>query len=407
MEGLSPTMSPLRVSKFLRQSLPPELSRLGSALHQLRIRSRRRFKRIVLPFLNSKALEQASSENVAMARAARILALQPGGEVYDATCGIGADSCALAISGAQVISGDLDHENILFARANFQANGVPNRVVRAEASSLAVRSQLILLDPDRRGGGQRSLDPASWSPSLGRSLSAATHHAGACIKLAPALSPEVLIEAESVHLPAELPRRREWLSHHGELAEVCLWIGSLAGDDPPDRQATYLDRSGEITYFTGSPVEVEALRPEEAAEVAWIADPDPALLRSGLLGNLARELGLAPLASQIAYLGGQEDPVSPFLRSWRVLDSSSLDARRVRAMLAKHDVGPIRVRKRGHPDRPEALERRFKGRGSRSGELLVVRLERGHRAFLVEAAPRAPQAGLVGDEGFEPPTSSL
>ncbi len=50
--------------------------------------------------------------------------------------------------------------------------------------------------------------------------------------------------------------------------------------------------------------------------------------------------------------------------------------------------------------------RKFRGRGEQRGDLLIARLDSGHRAYLVEpTAPTVP--GVVGDEGFEPPTSSL
>jgi hypothetical protein len=58
--------------------------------------------------------------------------------------------------------------------------------------------------------------------------------------------------------------------------------------------------------------------------------------------------------------------------------------KRVRRLLAEHDIGTLQVRKRGHPDTAEALARRLRGPGSRHGQLAVARLERGHLAYLLE-----------------------
>ncbi len=359
---------------------------------------------MALPFLTEKGLQQASAEVVARYRAACVGQRAQGALVLDATCGIGADSCALGLAGLRVVSADRDAENVELTRANRLHHGLDGAVVQADATARAVEASLVLIDPDRRAGAGRSLDPARWSPTLGAALAAATRADGACLKLAPALAPEVLVEAESSHLPAGTPRRREWISRRGELAELCLWTGALAGENPEERQATRLDGDGGVHALAGRPEPVEAWGPEQAARVAWIADPDPALLRAGLLGNLARRLGLAPLAPRIAYLGGEVRPETPFLRSWRVLGSAPLDPRRVRRLLAEHDVGPLEVHKRGHPDPPEVLARRFRGKGGRRGRLLVARLERSHRAYLVESAP---ESRLVGDEGLEPPTPSL
>lgn len=452
LEGLTPDMSGLRVSKKLRQSLPPEIARLAASLHHLRIRSSKRFSTLQLPFLNEKGFMQASAEMVARWRAERIAAQRRGATIYDATCGIGADTCALALAGMRVVYGDLSQENLQFARANLDANDVGALGVRTDATSGSVRSELILIDPDRRSGGERSMDPQSWSPDLASALRVASQHEGACLKLAPALSAELLQAYEDANLPEALPRQREWLSHRGELAELCLWTGSLAGcevlagcedlaggedlagcDSPADgdnktgiddlargeeiavgdtmkRHATRLDEGG-VQSIAGFPMRVAPLDLERARAARWIGDPDPALLRSGLLGNLAKEFGLAPLAGPIAYLGGDHEPRTPFLRVWKVLASTSLDPKKVRAMLNERDIGPIHVRKRGHGDSPQVLEKRLRGRGSRRGELLIARLEKGHWAYLVEAQspPRDTGSGaeLVGDEGFEPPTSSL
>ena len=366
-----------------------------------------------LPYLNEKGLAQASAERVARERATRITEAGEGRRVHDATCGIGADASALAQAGAHVSCGDLDPECALFTRANLEAAGYAPRVVRADARAGAVRAELVTIDPDRRAGGKRSLDPRTWSPSLAAALATAARHEGACLKLAPSLDAALLLEAERAALPREQPRNREWWSHAGELAEVCLWTGVLAEEGAPPRRAVLLPRGGGRAVFEGAPETAPPLSAQEAREVAWIADPDPALLRSGLLGRLAREEGMAPLAARIAFLGGPGRPSSPFLRPWRVLATCALDPRRVRAMLASFDVGPLDVSRRGHPDSAEALARRLRGRGSRRGRLVVARLDPGHRAYLVEdprgqeAAAGGAEAELVGDEGLEPPTPSL
>ncbi len=386
--------SGLRLITLLQKQLPPELARTAAGLWELRHRAARRFPTMSLPYLTKKGLAQASSEVVARRRAACITAWAPSASVLDATCSIGADSVALALDGAQVVSCDRDLACVELTRANLQSHGRRALVAVADAAEPAVSSDLYLCDPDRRGDGRRSLDPREWSPTLEAALRAAARFSGACLKLAPAIDPAALKEAEAVALPTSLPRRREWLSRSGELVEVALWTGVLAGDAPAERVATRLDRGGAEATFAGRPTAVAPLTEAAASEARWIADPDPALLRAGLLGTLAAALGLAPLAAQIAYLGGMERPASPFLRVWRVVGSCPLDRKRVRALLAEHDVGPLRVRKRGHSDPPEVLERRFRGRGTRTGDLLVARLERGHRAYLVEAPTPADDGPL-------------
>lgn len=396
--------SGLHLMNWLRRRLPADVAREAALLAELRERAARRFPTRPLPYLTRRGLAQASSEAVAARRAARLLRLAPGATTLDATCGVGSDCLALALAGGRVVASDRARGTAELARANLAHHGLAPLVVAADAARPAVRADLLLVDPDRRDGERRLLDPEAWSPALSRTLAVVATRAGACIKLAPAMDPGVLEAAEAAALPPALPRRREWLSRGGELVEVALWTGVLAGETAP-RVATRLEASGVVHEYAGTPQEVPALAPEAAAGVAWISDPDPALLRAGLLGTLAADLDLASLGPRLAYLGGGERPRSPFLRSWRVLGSAPLDRKRVRALLAEHDIGPVSVRKRGHPDPPEALERRLRGQGSRRGELVIARLERGHRAYLVEPATVEPE--VVGDEGLEPPTSSL
>ena len=131
-----------------------------------------------------------------------------------------------------------------------------------------------------------------------------------------------------------------------------------------------------------------ALEPERADSPPWIVEPDPVVLRAGLAAALVGP-GVAPLGPRLGFLGPREasqppPPGGPFLHRWRVLGSAPADPKRVRRLLAEADVGPVRVRVRGHPESAATLERRFRGRGSRPGTVLVARLARGHRAYLVD-----------------------
>ncbi len=339
-----------------------------------------------LRYLHKKGLEQASSELVARARAQRVASIASGATWLDATCSIGADALAVALAGLRVSCADLDPESLSYARANLAHHGRSACFVRADATRPAVKAELYYVDPDRRKDGRRSLDPRAWSPSLEACMKTAGRFAGACLKLAPGLAPESLLDAEQAVLDATLARRREWISRAGELAEICLWMGSLGdeGAAPDRRVATLLTHEGARHEFAGEPISRAALTPQEAQAAEYLADPDPAIVRAGLLGRLARSEELAPLAPKLGYLGGSHPSKSPFLRVFRVLDSVALDRKKVRKMLRAHDVGAISVRKRGHPEAAEVLASRLRGDGSRRGELLVARLDSGHRAYLVE-----------------------
>ncbi len=385
----------LGVITHLRGCLGATLARRAARLHELRLRSNQRFPKGFLPFLTPKGLEQATSHVVAEARAKRLRELLGPSRIWDATCGIGADSLALAERG-DVVATELDPEQAACAAANLAQAGSPGRVLRADALLPPFepkRMAAVLLDPDRRPRGKREGDPERWSPPLSSCLSLAERVGAGCLKLPPAF---------------ELPDpgrgvAQRWVSLDGTLREYSLWTGRLARDRSP-RAAILLTSDGKREVLAGEIEATRPLHPDAARQVRWLGEVDPAVLRSGLLGLAARLCGLDPLAPRSAYLGGLDPPTpQPWLKTWRVLGTSALDRRRLRRLQREHDIGPLTVKKRGHPDSAETLARRFAGPGRRPGLLAVTRLERGHLALLLEDS-RPPASPPPGDrEGPDGP----
>lgn len=386
----------LVITRALRKLLPPDLAREAAVRFDLRRRAQDKFADAARGRFTRKGLEQATRLSVARARASRIARLAPAALCYDATCGLGADAIALADAGLRVVAGDLDPTAVACARANLAAAGHPNWALVADARRPPLRASILVLDPDRRSGGARSLRPGDWSPTLEEALRLAALHEGGCIKLAPAADHETLHGL----IPSGLAYRLQWVSDERELCEVSLWTGSLAGNGMDEAGvhevlALASGRGSTGSVLSGRPAGVVSTLAPEVSEIRWLCDPDPGVVRAGLLGQLAWDLGLAPIGPGLDWLGATDQPDSAFLRCWRVLDQTSGDPKRVRAMLREHDIGPVRVIKRGHPDRPEVLERRLRGRGSRRGLVAVARLEQGHATLLLEgdgppAPPRTP-----------------
>jgi len=175
----------LKAVSILRKTLPAETARWAATQHRLRAKSRRRFEAGRLEYLTAKGLEQATTTAVASFRAQHIHA-RGTSCVWDATCGLGSDSIALAQHGVRVVASDLDPETVACARANLERYGTRVIVVRADAVEAPTRAAGILLDPDRRSVRRRAADPGDWSPTMEQALTLARKFDGACIKLAPA-----------------------------------------------------------------------------------------------------------------------------------------------------------------------------------------------------------------------------
>ena len=353
------------------------------ALHQrdLRRRAVGRLTHATKLFLTSKGLEQATRTSVAEARAERIACRMRGASVLDATAGIGSDSLALAAQDLRLLSSDLDPLHATCVRKNLERLGFSPRVIIADAAHPAAKTDVLVIDPDRRTENKRHLNPERWSPTLSRCLQLAATVRGACFKLAPALDVD-----EFASLPSELRHSWQWTSAAGELVEVALWTGELS-ESTGKREIQALSKGRAPAHYSGNPIEDFHLSRADALKVAWISEPDPTLIRSRLLTRFARERELSPIGPSIAYLGSTIRPETcPWFKTWRVIDSEAVDRRRVRALLRRHDLGEVVVKKRGHPRTAAELAREFRGKGTGRGTLIVTRLEEGHRAYLVEDA---------------------
>jgi len=393
--GVPGELDALQATAWLRARHDPVVAREAALTRELRRRAAAKLGSPESLLLTRRGLEQATCEAVASERARRIHELCPDATVLDATAGIGGDALELARAGLSVVISDRDPRTVLFARENLAAVDGRGRAVVADALRPAVRADLVLVDPDRRGPGEsgpgggsadrRTLDPERWSPRLSEAVAVASRFAGGCLKLAPALDPD------RVRLPADLAHRWRWVSWRGELMETALWTGVLAPEHataPREREAVVL-RPAETLSVIGEPIAIAPLEPAEAERVRWLCDPDPAVVRAGLLGLVARRAGAAPLAPGIGFLGATEEPASGPYRTWRVVATTTADRRRVRRMLAEHDVGPVEVLRRGHPESPAELARAWRGTGARRGVVAVARLERGHLVLLLESPGEA------------------
>ena len=372
----------LKVATRLKRSLEPELARRCAELHELRFRSISRFPEEAPMFMTASGLARASSEAAANARAAHFFSKMPHAWVSDATCGIGADSLALSRAGARVFASEIDPYLVACTAANLTLHGHPVRVAVSDCLQSTTGCDALFLDPDRRPGGVRTLNPEEWTPSLNQALELAQRHDGACLKLAPAMDVSGFESSKFAH-------HWQWVSVDRSLVELCLWTGALSIE--AQREALLIRKGEIIARFSGQPIPCEPIEAAERATPSYLHDPDPCIVRSKLLGTLAAEHSLRALHPMLALLVGDSPVSSPFLDPFRVLGSTPLDHRRVRELLREHGVGPIEVRKRGHPERAEVLAQRFKGTGKKRGTLFIARLDEGHRAYLAE--PASEQGG--------------
>jgi SAM-dependent methyltransferase len=359
----------------LRAEVGPEHAGAAWELARLRARARPVFGGDAdLLVLTADTLEQSGRPALSTRRAARLLdgADDRSGPVVDLGCGAGTDTIALARAGADVLAVDRDPVARALTAANAEALGLGDRVrvaagdavelVAAAGEGRVAGCPVAVLDPARRAGGRRRLDPDRWSPPW--STVAALLDAGpsAVVKVAPGLDHD--------RVPAGV--EAEWVSVGGSVVEALLWGRgaarvwrrvSLASGEP-----TAGDALLELTADADpGPAPVGPVR-------AWLHEPDPAVIRSGLVSLVAADLGATLVDPTIAYLTSDATTASPWVRSYRVDDVLPFSLKRLRALLRTRGVGRVTVKKRGSAIEPETLARQLRGPGGAHAVVVVTRV---------------------------------
>ncbi|WP_409328776.1 THUMP-like domain-containing protein [Trujillonella humicola] len=319
-------------------------------------------------FLTADTLEQAGRPELAARRAARLLA-GPGevDSVADLGCAAGTDTIALARAGASVLAVDVDPLARELTAANVEALGLADRVwvVAGDAVELVAAARggevancaAAVLDPARRAGGRRQLDPDRWSPPWTTVVSLLDRVPVTVVKVAPGLDHD--------RVPPGV--ETEWVSVRGSIVEALLWG---RGVSEVRRRATVV-RDGvahELTADTDpGPAPTGPVR-------GWLHEPDPAVIRSGLVSLAAAGLGATLVDPTIAYLTSDAAADSPWVTSYRIDEVLPFNLRKLKALLRARGVGRVTVKKRGSAIEPEQLARQLRGPGEGSAVVVVTRV---------------------------------
>jgi SAM-dependent methyltransferase len=351
----------------LRAEVGAELAGPAWELARLRARARPVFgadaDRL---FLTADTLEQAGRPRLAARRAQRLLA-GGSGPVADLGCAAGTDTVALARAGADVVAVDRDPVARELTTLNAEALGVATRVrvVHADVVDLVATAAdgrvagcpVAVLDPARREGGRRQLDPDRWSPPWATVAALLEAVPRSVVKVAPGLDHD--------RVPAGI--EAEWVSDGGSIAEALLWGRGVSS---VWRRAS-LVQGDDVLELTA---DADPGSAPVGPVLEWLHEPDPAAIRSGLVALLAAELGATLVDPTIAYLTSDGPAATPWVRSYRVDEVLPFNLKRLRALLRTRGVGRVTVKKRGSPIEPETLARQLRGPGGRSAVVVVTRV---------------------------------
>ncbi|MEQ9410451.1 MAG: hypothetical protein RIK87_22140 [Fuerstiella sp.] len=299
--------SELSVQQQLRAVWDAELVRAAIALEDARARAVGRLPEAERLWLTKVSLEQSTAWRVAQHKAARF----PSGDtVADLCSGIGVDSAALLARGP-VESIDADPAMALRCEWNLQVwkeHGHVQGDYPWQARTADVRqlppdsSRLLHIDPDRRVGRDRAAKRLEqYCPDLEWMQAVVGNSRGGALKLGPASNFMQKFPGCEIEL----------ISLAGECREATVWFGELAG--PHSFRATILpagESIGQDPLAAWCPVATDLQE--------YIFDPDPAVVRSGLLDAVGEMHNLLRLDKADEYLTGDRLPETAFVTAYRI-----------------------------------------------------------------------------------------
>ena len=338
------------------------------------------------------ALQQASSRAVAAYRAQQFLRALGPAQIVDLGCGLGADTIALAEAGLQVLAVEKDPVRARIAAANVAALGLAARarVVWGDFALTPTLSQgergrtltptlsqgergrtltpalsqgergrdfwlplpkgegwgegriAAFIDPSRRAGERRIFSLEAMDPPLSTLLTLLEQIPTLAIKTMPGIADEEIPPNAEV----------EFIAERGQMKEALLRFGALRTGAA--RRATLLP--GPHHLDSNAPRRETPVSPP----LAWLYEPDAAVIRATLVQHLATQLGAAQLDPTIAYLTSDQPVETPFARRWAVLRHGPFHLKTLNRWLRELDAGEVVVKKRGSAVDPAEFRRRLK-----------------------------------------------
>jgi hypothetical protein len=360
------------VASLRNEGHPPGLVAAVLTQKKLRAKARPKFGDFADRMLFTEAgLEQATRLKVAALHAGRYRAAGIG-HVADLGCGIGADALAFAALDLTVTAIERDEVTAAIASYNLAPfEGVTVAVRDAERTDLT-GVDAIYLDPARRTEGhtntRRLTNPDDYSPSLDFAFGLAERMPTG-MKLGPGFDRSLIPDTAEA----------QWISVDGQVVENGLWFGSLARDGIK-RAALVI--SGSTSH------ELTAAGDSDDAELGelgeYLYEPDGAVIRARLIGDLARSLDARMISDQIAYISSDELAPTPFASAFRVIEQLPTDESKLKKELRTRGIGTLEIKKRGVDVDPAILRRRLSLRGANSATLFLTRIAGRHVTLLAE-----------------------
>jgi hypothetical protein len=303
------------------------------------------------------AYEQATARDISEYKAKL---WQDGAKIMDLCCGMGGDSFWLP-NGIVASGIDISPERVLMFNENMERLGLSHRAILQNALEVSGRD-FFCIDPARR---------EELNPSFESILELSKKFCGGMVKLPPAF-PENEIPKENSLI---------YLGNESDCRE-CLMLSGIFEKETVRAVAICENK---ILEWQCKKNELQNISLEVKKLGNFILEPVPVLVRSHLFLSEAKKCGFWQIDSTLAYVSCENlPPKYNGFTAYKVIEQSSLSTNNVKAMLKKHRIGKITLKKRGVEVVPETEIRRLAPKGEKEGILFYTRILGEKRAILAE-----------------------
>jgi hypothetical protein len=164
----------------------------------------------------------------------------------------------------------------------------------------------------------------------------------------------------------------------GNSTEACLWSWPVFN---ASRRAVRIGSSAsDVAEFEGAGT-VGGTNVKEVG--TWLHEPDPSIIKAGLIDELAAVFGAWHLDPGSTWLSGDVPVASPFIRSFAVEEMLPSDPKSLRRALRVRGVGALTIKGRSTGIDPEALRKRLDLDGPNPATIVIAVSQRRRVTLLV------------------------
>jgi len=177
---------------------------------------------------------------------------------------------------------------------------------------------------------------------------------------------------------------------NGDVTEVALWFNAVRRATVR-RSALVLGPNGAAELASAADFGAGPAAPVGPV-AGYLYEPDGAVIRAGLVADVAQELGGHLVDEHIAYICAPVLADTPFARAYKVLDVMPYNVKALKAWVKQEGITVLDIKKRGTAVTPEELRKQLLPGGRNAGKkgagktatLVLTRIGEDRVAIVVE-----------------------